>query len=189
MNWLIVVVVGALLVLPILFKAFSRTSGKTARHPYQKHTALFSPDERVFYRALKEAVGEEYEIFGKIRVADIVLPKKGASRNDARLAFSPIAGQHFDFVLCDRKNLAVACAIQLHDKTNPTKQAERQDNPLKAVCETVALPFVRFAIKADYPIAEVREKLLDAVREEPFFMIETDGRKEPRISNIEDMKF
>lgn len=189
MNWLIVAVVAALIVLPILVKVFSRNGGKAAKHPYQKHTALFSPDDRVFYRALKEAVGYEYEIFGKIRVADIVLPKKGSSRDDARLAFSPIAGRHFDFVLCDKNNLTVACAIQLRDKTNPAKQAEDQKNPLKTVCEAVALPFVRCDIKADYSIPEIREKLQSALRKEPFFLTETDGRKEPRISNIEDMRF
>ncbi|HUL12965.1 MAG TPA: DUF2726 domain-containing protein [Methylococcaceae bacterium] len=189
MNWLIVAAVAALIVLTILVKAFSGNGSKAVKHPYQKHSALFSPDDRIFYRALKEAVGEEYEIFGKIRVADIVLPKKGASRNDARLAFSPIAGRHFDFVLCDKNNLTVTCAIQLRDKTNPAKQAEGQKNPLQTVCEAVALPFVRFDIKADYYIPELREKLQVALRKEPFFLVETDGRKEPRISNIEDMKF
>lgn len=189
MNWwTITAVIGALIVL-LLVKVFTRNGSKTTKHPYQKYTALFSPDDRVFYEALKEAVGDNYEIFGKIRVADIVLPKKGSSRSDARLAFSPIAGRHFDFVLCDKKNLAVACAIQLRDKTNPARQAEDQKRPLQSVCEAVALPFVRFDIKADYQVPEIREKLLSALRKEPFFMIETDGRKEPRISNIEDMKF
>jgi hypothetical protein len=176
-------------VLPILVKAFTGSGGKAPKHSYQKHSALFSPDDRVFYQALKEAVGDEYEIFGKIRVADIVLPKKGASRDDARLAFSPIAGRHFDFVLCDKNNLTVACAIQLRDKTNPAKQAEGQKNPLQTVCEAVALPFVRVDIKADYHITELREKLKVALRKEPFFLVEIDGRKEPRISNIEGMKF
>lgn len=188
-NWLVIAVIGALIVVAILVRVFARNGSKTSKHPYQKYIALFSPDDRVFYEALKEAVGDKYEIFGKIRVADIVLPKKGSSRDDARLAFSPIAGRHFDFVLCDKKNLAVTCAIQLRDKTNPARQAEDQKRPLQSVCEAVALPFVRFDIKADYSIPEVREKLLNALRKEPFFMIETDGRKEPRISNIDDMKF
>jgi len=186
---LIFAAVAALIILPLLVKAFSRNTGRSAKHPYQKQIALFSPDDRVFYDALKEAVGDEYEIFGKIRVADIVLPKKGSSRSDARLAFSPIAGRHFDFVLCDHHNLSVTCAIQLRDKTNPARQTEDQNQAIKTVCESVGLPFVRFDIKADYSIPEVREKLLGALRKEPFFMVETDGRKEPRISNIEDMKF
>jgi hypothetical protein len=188
-NWLIFAAVAAPIALLLLIKAFSRRGGKAAKHPYQKHIALFSPDDRVFYRTLKEAVGDEYEIFGKIRVADVVLPKKGASRNDARLAFSPIAGRRFDFVLCDKANLTVVCAIQLRDKANPTKWADDQNNPLKTVCEAVGLPFVRCDIKADYSIGEIREKLKGALRKEPFFLTETDGRKEPRISNIEDMKF
>ena len=188
MNWLIVAVIAVVVLLTVLVKSFSRHGGRIVRHPYQKQTNLFSPDDRVFHRALRMAVSEDYEIFGKIRVADIVLPKKNASRNDARLAFNPIAGRHFDFVLCDKKSLAVVCAIQLHDKTNPARQTE-QDDPLKSICEAISLPFVVFHIKADYPPEEIRDKLLKALTQEPFYLIETDGRKEPRISNIEDMKF
>lgn len=189
MNWLIFAAIVVLIVLVLLVKAFAGRGGKAVKYPYQKHSALFSPDDRAFYRTLKGAVGDEYEIFGKIRVADIVLPRKGASRHDARLAFSPIAGRHFDFVLCDKTNLTVVCAIQLRDKANPTKWTDDQNNPLKTVCEAVGLPFVRCDIKADYSVGEIRDKLKGALRKEPFFLIETDGRKEPRISNIEDMKF
>ena len=51
------------------------------------------------------------------------------------------------------------------------------------------LPFVRFPIKAYYSAEAIREKLHTAMVKEPFFLVETDGRKEPRISSLDDMKF
>lgn len=186
MNWSVIAAAIAILaLLLLLLKLFSGHGGKMARLLYQKHSALFSPDDRVFFRALKQAVGDEYEIFGKIRVADVVLPKKGASRKDSRLAFNPIAGRHFDFVLCDRDNLTIACAIQLFDKTNPERHGEPTDDPLKPICENVGLPLVRFQIKAEYTAQELQEKLRKTMVKEPFYLIETGGRKEPRISDIE----
>ncbi|MBS1213081.1 MAG: uncharacterized protein H6R26_1698, partial [Proteobacteria bacterium] len=98
------------------------------------------------------------------------------------------AGRHFDFVLCDKKNLAVACAIQLTDKTDPARSPEL-GNPIKTVCEAVSLPFVSFHIQADYSIGEMRERLRHAMSQEPFYLVESDGRREPRISNLDDMTF
>lgn len=174
----------------VVVAVFLLSAGKArlARHPYQRQASLFTPDDRVFFQALKNAVGESYEIFGKIRVADIVVPKKGTSRTEARLAFSPIAGRHFDFVLCEKPNMAVACVIQLTDKTNPARMPEA-GNPIKAVCESVALPHVSVQIQAEYPAHELKERLRLAMSREPFYMVETDGRREPRISNLDDIQF
>ena len=189
MTTVILCAIGGLLLLWVLIRLFSKRSlGKPSRSPYQKHTALFTADDRDFFRALREAAGEDYEVFGKIRVADVVLPKKGLSRDIARTAFDPIAGRHFDFVLCDRNTLAVVCAIQLHDKVNPARQTELPDDTLRPICEAIALPFVRFHIKAGYSAEELRERLEKAMSKEPIYFTEPDGRREPRISGIENLR-
>ena len=183
MTWQIVGIIAALIAFLFIFKLLAGRGGKLSRHPYQKHVALFSADDRAFFLRLKESMGDEYEIFGKIRADDIIIPKQGVYPEGG----SPIAGWHFDFVLCDKQNLAVACAIQLHDKTQADRHAE--PDPLQAICGNLGLPWVRFQVKADYSVGEIRQKLQQAMAKEPFYYMETDGRKEPRISNIEDMKF
>ena len=139
MYGLVITGTVTLIAIAILVKTLTAGKSRPPRHPYQKQIALFSPDDQVFHRALTEAVGENYVIFGKIRVADIIVPKKGTPRAEARRAFAPIAGRHFDFVLCEKHNLTVACTIQLTDKTNPARKPDL-GNPIKAICETVALP-------------------------------------------------
>lgn len=187
--WLVVSAIAVVVLIFVLTKLFSSSSGKTARNPYQKFTALFSPDERVFYLALKEAVSAEYEVFGKIRAADLIVAKKSLSGQEMRLAPDPIGGRHFDFVLCDKKSLSAACVIQLHDKTDPEQRAQREYDPLGPICENIGLPFALFHVKASYAPEEIREKLRKAMSREPFYLIETDGRKEPRISSLDDVKF
>ena len=188
MNSSLLAAVAGVVLLVALFRIFIRHGGKLARLVYQKRGALFSADDRVFFQVLKRAVGGEFEIFGKIRVSDLVQPKKVVARDVSRAGLAAIVGRHFDFVLCDVNTLAVACVIQLHDKTNPAHQPEFQDDALKPVCDSVGLPLVRFPIKAEYSPQEIREKLNAAMSKEPLYLMETNGRKEPRISGIEDLK-
>ena len=148
---------------------------------------IFKADEKAFFRTMKDAVGGEYEIFGKIRVTDIIVPKKGASAHAVKKAFNSIEDCYFDFVLCEKTNLAVVCVVQLQDKTHSVRQ--NQKDTLIPICENLGLPLVRFAITTDYSAGEIQEKLHKAIIKGPFLLVETDGRKEPRISSIDGMKF
>ena len=148
---------------------------------------IFKADEKAFFRTMKDAVGGEYEIFGKIRVTDIIVPKKGASAHAVKKAFNSIEDCYFDFVLCEKTNLAVVCVVQLQDKTHSVRQNEK--DTLIPICENLGLPLVRFAITTDYCAGEIQEKLHKAIIKEPFLLVETDGRKEPRISSVDGMKF
>ena len=148
---------------------------------------LFTADEKAFFRTLKDAVGGEYEIFGKIRVTNIIVPKKGASAHAVKKAFNSIEDCYFDFVLCEKANLVVVCVVQLQDKTHSVRSNET--DTLIPICENLGLPLVRFAITTDYPVEEIQEKLHKAIIKGPFLLVETDGRKEPRISSVDGMKF
>ncbi len=184
MNWQILAAIAAFIILLLFLKRFARRGGKLSRHPYQKHAAILSPDERAFFRALQATVAGEYEIFGKIGVDEIIVPKNG----DDRHAYAPIEGRLFDFVLLEKRSLTVACAIQLYDKTHPGRQAGESD-PLPSICENLGLPYLRYHIQAEYDIDALRARLRQAMVKEPFYLKETDGRKEPRISNLDDMQF
>jgi hypothetical protein len=186
MNWQITAFFAGFILMAFLLKRLFWRGKKPSRHPYQRNSVLFSADDRAFFRALQDAVGAEYEIFGKILVSDIIVPKKGASGRAVNAAFNPIEGRHFDFVLCDKKTLTVACAVQLHDKSHSSRQKE--EDPLMPICEHVGLPFVRFPVKADYADLEILEKLRTAMVKEPLSLVETDGRKEPRISSLDNIK-
>lgn len=174
---------AGLVILLMLYRLLRKNSSKAHRHPYQKNVAIFNGDDRAFYWPLKEAVAEDYEIFGKIPASNIVVPKQSLFPEGS----SPIDGLYFDFVLCDKRNLAVACVIQLYDKTQSERNSE--PDPLQNICEGLSLPWLRFPVKADYSVEEIQERLKQAMTSEPFYLVETDGRKEPRISNLDDLKF
>ena len=125
-------------------------------YPYQKTGALFSPAERSFLGVLHQAVGDNAAIFGKVRVADVVEPKTGLNRSDRQSAFNKISGKHFDFLLCDKEDLSVICAIELDDRSHQSKSRHQRDEFLQGVCEAAGVPLVQVPAMSGYVIDVVK---------------------------------
>ncbi|BDX08024.1 DUF2726 domain-containing protein [Planctobacterium marinum] len=124
-----------------LLKTISRQSKPQFNYRQTEH--LFTPAEVEFYKNLKASVGDEYLIFGKVRVADVLRPERGLNRSHWQTAFNRIAMKHFDFILCDPKSLEVKCAIELDDKTHKRGKSHRRDLFLDEVCEGAGLKLMR----------------------------------------------
>ena len=108
---------------------------------------------------LHKAIGNNATIFGKVRVADVVEPKEGLSRSARQKAFNKISANHFDFLVCDKEDLSVACAIELDDRSHNSKRRQEKDEFLKEVCEAAGVPLVQVPAKSGYVISEVRRLL------------------------------
>ena len=109
---------GALIVVLVVVIVLARLTGRaggTAVSDYSKKRTLFSPAERSFLGVLEHAVGDEYRVFGKIRVADVLEPRHGTSRSARQSALNRISAKHFDFVLRARGDLSIVCAVELDD--------------------------------------------------------------------------
>jgi ssDNA-binding Zn-finger/Zn-ribbon topoisomerase 1 len=159
MIWIIVAVVIFAIALFLLAKRSQKGSPAQEVYPYQKSDALFTPAERSFLGVLQQAVGYNAAIFGKVRVADVVEPKTGLSRSARQKAFNKISAKHFDFLLCDKEDLSVACAIELDDGSHNSKRRHERDEFLKGVCEAAGVPLIQVPAKSGYVIEEVRDLL------------------------------
>ena len=134
--------------------------------PYTRNRALFSPAERSFLGALEQAVGENYRIFGKVRIADIVSVKPTANQSAWLHAVDEISAKHFDFVICDKKNLSIRCAIELDDETNGSRQRQERDTFSEDICRSISLPFIQIHAARDNLAIELRKKIFAALRED-----------------------
>ena len=123
-GWLIFVfVIVGITCVVLNLKKFNIATSKSAKvaqqeFTYQLREALFTPSEIKFYRELEQAIGEQFIVFGKVRVADIITPEKSLSKSNWRTAFNKISAKHFDFVLCDKNTLRVGAVIELDDKSH-----------------------------------------------------------------------
>ena len=89
-------------------------------------------------------------------MADVVEPEPGLNRSDRQSAFNRISGKHFDFLLCDKEDLSVICAIELDDRSHNSKRRHERDEFLKGVCEAAGVPLIQVPAKSGYVIDEVK---------------------------------
>jgi ssDNA-binding Zn-finger/Zn-ribbon topoisomerase 1 len=173
MLWIIVAVLIVAAVLFFLAKRSQKGSPVQEAFTYQKADALFTPAERSFLGVLQQVVGDNAAIFGKVRVADVVEPKTGLGRSARQKAFNKISAKHFDFLLCDKEDLSVACAIELDDGSHNSKRRQERDEFLKGVCNAAGVPLVQVPAKSGYVIDEVKQLIA------PYFTANDEPNQEP----------
>jgi len=134
-------------------------------YPYSKQAVLFTPAERSFLGVLNQAVGNEVQIFGKVRVADVLTPKKGMSRSDWWRAFNKISAKHFDFILCDKQDLSIICAVELDDSSHNSKNRKERDVFLVGACNSSSIPLIQIPTQPSYNFREIRELFSRHIKE------------------------
>lgn len=118
--------------------------------PYFKVSALLTPAELSFYHVLKIAVSDQYDIFAKVRLADLVSVTKGMDSVEWAKAFNKIKAKHIDFVLCDKNTSEILCAIELDDQSHSQSKRQQRDDFIVKALESAKTPFVRFDVTRTY---------------------------------------
>ena len=136
---------------------------KNSEDQYIIGSGLLSQAERSFFGVMDQAIGADYRLFAKVRVADVVAVRKGLDGSNRQKAFNRIAAKHFDFVVCRSGDLSVACAVELDDRTHRRKSRAARDEFLSGVCASISLPLLREEARFAYAAADLRERFLSAV--------------------------
>ncbi len=162
---------------------------QSGRLSYVRQDFLMPPEDRLFYRSLKDAIGDDYVIFGRIPIDDLIVPRGNRGSDPLLQTLHDQGDSHFPFVLCRNEDLSIACAIQLIQhrsvSTNRKKQGPNAESALKSICVAAGLPLIQMEAGPYYDRVDIREAVAEAVRREPLFIIESDGRKEPKITTLD----
>ena len=153
-------VITVLLVLLVSKQRSANTSGDL---PYKRQPALFTPAERSFLGVLDLAVGNDFRVFGKVRVGDLLAPQNGQTNGQRTTALNKINCKHVEFVLCKPDDLSVVCAIELNDKSHQQKSRQERDEFLRSACRSAGLPLITFDARHAYSPAEVSSAIADAL--------------------------
>jgi hypothetical protein len=157
---LLIFALAAVIILTILKKILDqKVPSKTFQ--YRLNKSLLTPAERSFYGVLKQAVGNDFDIFSKVRVADVFLPQKGYSKSEWQRAFNKISGKHFDFLLSSKNDTSVKCCIELNDKSHNSSKRGLRDQFLNEICQSNGLPLMQFAAQSSYNIQELRDAICE----------------------------
>jgi very-short-patch-repair endonuclease len=149
-----------------LFPGLVRPDGDSTSErmplPYRRKDFLLSKAERSFFGVLEQAVGTDYWLFPKIRVADLLwLPKIAQSRQSH---FNRIAAKHIDFVLCDCDTVRPMLAIELDDGSHQREKRIRRDAFVDEALKAAGLPLLRVPAQHAYNVAELKAKIDTAIR-------------------------
>ncbi len=160
MSWIgIALVVVAVVV--IFLKLSQQQETTSTEYPYMKMDSLFTPAERSFLGVLTKAAGDDVCVFGKVRVADVIRPKKGLAKSDWQSAFNKISAKHFDYLLCKKDDMSILCAIELDDSSHKSKKRKKRDAFLRGACQSADLPFVQIPARPAYTVKEIYKSIAD----------------------------
>jgi hypothetical protein len=149
-----------------IFKIFGRppigTSIVATPLPYKRKDWLLSKAERSFYGVLKQAVGSEYLIFAKIRLADLLWVPKGTP-GGRQGHFNRVQAKHIDFVLCDQDNVRPFLAIEVDDSSHGASDRTSRDAFVDEAMRVAGLPMLRVRARGSYNMQELRNQIQSAL--------------------------
>jgi hypothetical protein len=124
--------------------------------PYFKKPQFFTAAEKKFYDILIRAVDQEFVVFSKCRVADLI----GVDSKKHFGAFNRIKSKHIDFVIVRKSDGGLICGIELDDSSHKRWDRVKRDLFLDEVFATVDLPLFRFKVQKVYSVSDIQKALV-----------------------------
>jgi len=131
-----------------------RKISKSSFFPYSKKTNFFSVAERKFYDALVEAVGQEFMVFSKCSVVDLL----DVDFQKYFRAFNRIKFKRVDFVIVRKGDGAMVCAIELGE--NLHERFDKESLFLDDAFSAAGLPLIRFEVQEVFSVSEIQKALV-----------------------------
>ncbi|OBX34917.1 hypothetical protein A8U91_03980 [Halomonas elongata] len=134
------------------------------RLPYVRHDSLNSPAEQHFARALQRAVGEQYVLAYKVRLADVMAVKRRRRHpRDQRWWrwFRQISSKHVDVVVCDPAGGHMHLALELDDRSHQRRDRRQRDVFVDRAFAAAGLPLLRIPAQRRYDVARLQQQLAE----------------------------
>lgn len=123
---------------------------------YRKQKSVLTFRERIFFKVLLQAAENQYQVFVKVRLADVVwLANEPKDRKDH---IYQILCKHLDFVVC-RNGQEPELAIELDDSSHKKYDHQLSDQTKEKILQMAGLPLVRIKVQEKYDVQELREMM------------------------------
>jgi hypothetical protein len=130
---------------------------KGRANQYERHVALMSPAELRFFRVLEEALNGQFYLFTKVRLADVLQPKKGLVGAARMSAFGMIQSKHVDFVACAPADMSIQFVVELDDKSHERPNRMERDIKVDDALAQAGIPIFRFPVRSAYLVEDIQE--------------------------------
>ncbi|MCC7316623.1 MAG: DUF2726 domain-containing protein [Planctomycetes bacterium] len=131
--------------------------------PYEGRGTLLTKGEAAFFGPLQEAVGAEFQIMCKVRVADVLT----CSDADWHRGFGgAISQKHLDFVLCEPRTTRIILAVELDDRSHEAPHRQRRDRFLNETLQAAGIRLLRIKARAQYSTDIIRRLVFASLHRE-----------------------
>lgn len=160
-----IILIYAILFLLVAFFAIVFKSKFNKDFPYIKNDSLLTEVEKKFYLVLVEILGNDYLIFSKVRMADLLhLPRMNGS--NFYHYFNKIQSKHVDFLICDKENIKPLLVIELDDSSHLKFNRMVRDLLVDKIFENAKLPIIHIVASADYDRINLISKINNLILHE-----------------------
>ncbi|MCC5797516.1 MAG: DUF2726 domain-containing protein [Methylophaga sp.] len=156
MEFIILIFLVILVGLFLLWSNRRRDKQKQQTIPYIKHPSLLNQNEYLCFKAIKQAVGERYDVHCKVRLSSIIAVDKNINKSLWATASERLSKRKVDFLLTDAENSQIACVIELDD-SNPHRSRKPRDVFCREVLSNAKVPYIRLDTMPVYDTEEISE--------------------------------
>lgn len=123
---------------------------------YRQRADFLTPAEAAFFAVLREAVGADWHIMSKVRLADLVHAPTG---REWQSAWNKISQKHVDFVLCDPATVRPLVVLELDDRSHRRPERIERDAFVDRVFADAALPILHVPLRRNYDLRALRGQI------------------------------
>lgn len=127
------------------------------KYDYKRRNWFLTKAEHEFYKALVQAVGQDYVIFAQVHLPTL-LDNKVVGQN-WNAAFRHISQKSVDFVLCDKAYISPKLAIELDDKSHDRPDRQDRDIEVERILKGVGMPLLRIQNHGTFNPQELSQKI------------------------------
>lgn len=112
---------------------------------------LFTETESRFFHVLRQAVPEQFDVWGKLGLWSIVFSKKN---------WAKIAQKQLDFVIVRKGAIPDAVfVVELDDYTHRRASVSKRDLEKDAILKSAGIPILRVEVSKEYDLNDLRNKI------------------------------
>ena len=130
--------------------------------PYLRKNYLLSVAEKKFYFIVLEILENEYLLFAKVRISDLVyLPKY---QTEKRHYWNKIQSKHVDFLICSKENVRPLLVIELDDSSHLKDDRILRDEFVDEIFKDADLPILHIKNSYNYNFEELQNEIISLLK-------------------------
>jgi len=133
-----------------------------ANLPYERIPHLLTAAERDFLAALQQAAPAGHQVFGQVRLANLVQVKQSARRDKSH--WWRIQAKCLDFVLVDSASFAPRLVIELDDRSHDRADRRERDAFVDDVLASAGIPILHVRWQRSYDSRALAQQIAASLR-------------------------